>query len=116
MMPLELIEPAREYFDLEVAPMAWQPSLTEWLFKHSRAWLPACLFALPLLAAFAAFGIPRERRKPAVLGLALVAGWIFFSQLFFSHIISFRYLHPFPPLVLMLGAVLGARAFAARAD
>jgi hypothetical protein len=32
---------------------------------------------------------------------------IFGSQLFFSHIISFRYLHPFPPLVLMLAAVVG---------
>jgi hypothetical protein len=115
-MPIELMAPAREYFFLEVAPMAWTDTLTERLFKHSRVWLPACLFVLPILAALAAFGVPRARRQPAVLGLALVAAWIFGSQLFFSHIISFRYLHPFPPLALMLAAVLGARMRRSRVE
>src|SRR5438045_2655619 len=108
MMPGELIDPARRYFFLDVAPMAWTDSLTERWFKDSRPWLTACFFLLPILAALAAFGVPRGRRMPSVQGLALIAGWIFASQLFFSHIISFRYLHPFPPLVLMLAAVLGA--------
>jgi phosphoglycerol transferase MdoB-like AlkP superfamily enzyme len=107
MMPLELIDPVREHFSLEVAANPWTDSLTLLWFKHSRAWLTACFFLLPVLAALAALRFGKAgSRPPTLLGLALVAAWLFGSQLLFSHIISYRYLHPFPPLSLMFAAVL----------
>ncbi|WP_257388160.1 glycosyltransferase family 39 protein [Tahibacter caeni] len=78
-------------------------------FEQSGPWLIVCLFALAPLALVAALRLGRPRRSAALLlvltMLGLVAG-----QLLFSHIVSFRYLHPFPPLLLLCAAAVLAPA------
>ena len=74
-------------------------------------WLTFCLFALAPLAIVALVRGWRERRA-AVLLFALAAGGIVAGHVLFSHIVSFRYLHPFAPLAL----IALAAAFTPRGD
>jgi hypothetical protein len=85
-------------------------------FAAARWWITACLFALPLLAILLVLANRgRAGMAPALL-LALGLAGFFLAQLLFSHIVSFRYLHPLPPLVLLTVGALwqGWRARAPR--
>ena len=78
---------------------------TRW-FSTGAPWLAACLFLLAPLA-LAALWLGRHGRRPelrvllALASLGLVAGHVLFS-----HIVSFRYLHPLPWFVLANAALL----------
>lgn len=74
-------------------------------------WLTFCLFALAPLAVAALVRSPREYRA-AALAFALAACGLVAGHFLFSHIVSFRYLHPFAPLAL----VAIAAAFTRRGD
>lgn len=81
------------------------------LFESSRPWLTAVLFLL----APAALGLlvlrsrdPRPGMAAAALVLGFVGLGLVASQLLFSHIVSFRYLHPMPPILLATTALLVA--------
>jgi len=63
-------------------------------------WLTFCLFALAPLVVIALVRSPRERRTTSLL-FALAACGLVTGHYLFSHIVSFRYLHPFAPLVLI---------------
>lgn len=77
-------------------------------FRASTWWLTACLFSLVPLALLAIILNWRRARYPALLLLAISCG-MFTSEALFSHIVSFRYLHPFPFAVLLcIGACLAA--------
>lgn len=77
-------------------------------FATSSAWLIACLFLLaPLALATFAVGWRRERRDLYAL-LSLASLGLVASHLLFSHIVSFRYLHPLPWFVLANAAAVAA--------
>jgi len=78
-------------------------------FEQAGPWFIVCLFALAPLALVAALRLGSARRSTALL-LTLTALGIVAGQLLFSHIISFRYLHPFPPLLLLCAATALAPA------
>lgn len=106
MVPLELIEPVRQYFLLDVRPIAFTDSLTSVWFEHSRWWLTGCFLLAPL---FAGALVWRTRRSPLAAParlLALILCGLFLSQFLLSPVIAFRYLHPFPPLVILCAATL----------
>ncbi|WP_313919293.1 glycosyltransferase family 39 protein [Tahibacter sp.] len=72
-------------------------------FEQGGYWLIFCLFALAPLALLALLRLWNRRRAAAAL-LTLTALGLVAGQLLFSHIVSFRYLHPFPPLLLICAA------------
>lgn len=72
-------------------------------FEQGGYWLIFCLFALAPLAMLALLRL-WHRRRAAVTLLALTALGLVAGHLLFSHIVSFRYLHPFPPLMLICAA------------
>lgn len=113
MVPLELIQPVREHFFLDAAPIPFTDSTVLLAFQNARGWFTFCFFALPLLAwlAIVRSGYDAVRDAP-VRALATIALWLFFCQLIFSHVICFRYLHPFMPMVWMIGALLVERRLA----
>lgn len=77
-------------------------------FEAGGNWLIFCLFALAPLALMALLRNWNQRREAALL-LCLTALGLVTGQLLFSHIVSFRYLHPFPALLLLcLAATLAA--------
>lgn len=78
-------------------------------FEQAGPWFIVCLFALAPLALVAALRLGSARRSAALL-LALTALGLVAGQLLFSHIVSFRYLHPFPPLLLLCAAATLAPA------
>lgn len=83
---------------------------TRW-FESARWWLTACLFGLVPLALVAAW---LQRRDPAPgLYFALLAAGMVAGHLLFSAIVSYRYLHAFPVVAIVLLAWL-AEAVAAR--
>ncbi len=77
-----------------------QPDLgspTARYFAASGGWLTFCLFALAPLAVLMLLLNWRVReRRPALLLLASTAIGLVAGQVLFSHIVSFRYLLPFP--------------------
>jgi hypothetical protein len=109
MLPLELIEPARSIFRLDVAPIAFTDTLTSVMFERSRWWLTACFLLAPLLAFGLAWRTRREHDPRTARLLALVMVALFLSQFLLSPVIAFRYLHPFPPLAIVCIAALLAR-------
>lgn len=78
-------------------------------FEQAGPWFIVCLFALAPLALVAALRLGSARRSAGLL-LALTALGLVAGQLLFSHIISFRYLHPLPPLLLLCAAAVLAPA------
>ena len=71
-------------------------------------WLTACYFGLVPLAGLMLVASWRRARGAALL-LALTALGAVASQALFSHIVSFRYLHPLPFLVVLcVGAIASA--------
>jgi len=110
MLPLELIQPVQRVFGMNIDRNAFTDSLTLLAFQHSRWLLTAVFFACPLLAVVLLFAAGRLRQPPGARALGLIMLGMFVCQFLLSPIISFRYLHPFPPLdVLALAALLGAR-------
>lgn len=109
MLPLELIEPARKYFFLDVASIAFTDTLTSVMFEHSRWWLAGCFLLAPLLAAGLVWRTRRDANAAEPRLLALVMSGLFLSQFLLSPVIAFRYLHPFPPLAILCVAALLAR-------
>lgn len=74
-------------------------------YAASRIWWIILLFALPLLAIVVL--VRGRRRDPAAATLlSLLALGMFVSQVLFSHIVSFRYLHPFAVVAAVLVAHL----------
>lgn len=89
-------------------------------FQASTPWLTACYFGLLPLAIVMLMAQWRRERSSALLLAATSTGMVA-AQTLFSHIVSFRYLHPFPLMVLLcVGALAVAvqdrRANASRAD
>ena len=85
---------------------------TRW-FIAGAPWLVACLFGLAPLALLALwFGWNAPRRELRVL-LALASLGLVAGHVLFSHIVSYRYLHPLPWFVLANAALL-AHAFYGR--
>ncbi|WP_187775816.1 hypothetical protein [Luteimonas suaedae] len=78
-------------------------------FAGSTTWLTLCLFALaPLALATAAIGWRTDRREQYLL-LSLASLGLVANHLLFAHIVSYRYIHPFPWFVLAnLSIVLAA--------
>ncbi|HET9482527.1 MAG TPA: hypothetical protein VFO79_01100, partial [Xanthomonadales bacterium] len=85
---------------------------TRW-FEAARWWLTACLFGLVPLALVAG---RLQRRDPAPgLYLALLAAGMVAGHLLFSAIVSYRYLHAFPVVAIVLLAWLAEAGAARRA-
>jgi hypothetical protein len=105
-LPLELINPVRENFFLDVAGLTYTPTLTSVWFEHSRWWLTACFFLSPLLAIALYVRAVRTRDVAGAKMLAIILLSLFVTQFLLSPIISFRYLHPFPPLFVLCGLAL----------
>ena len=86
-----------------------QPGLVAGLFEHSRWWLTLQLFLLAPLALWALWRAWSEpQRRAALLVAGTLALGLVASQLLFAHIVSFRYLHPMPPLFIGLAVALVA--------
>lgn len=99
------LELLRTRFNYDATGVARRPSPVYNYFANSALWMTCCLFALaPLSIASLAIGWRNHRRAAALLGL-LGAGFVA-GQILCSHIISFRYLHPFPVLAILCTAVV----------
>lgn len=99
---------ARE-FRHDMAGMPERSSASFVAFGHSRHWLTFCLFALVPLAALMLSLHWRGPRRAEALLLFLSAGGLFLGHALFSHIVSFRYLHAFPwMLLIVVGAGVAA--------
>ncbi len=112
MLPLELIEPVKQHFSLDVHLVWSTDTLTSLWFEHARWWFTACFLSSPFVAIWLAARLRRDTCAPEARLLALVVFGLFFSQFLLSPIIAFRYLHPFPPLMLVCAAAILARHFA----
>lgn len=101
----ELADRLRSNYGFEYpAADALSSPVYEW-FRISAPWLTACLLLLaPLCIASMLAGWRHERAACVLLGLASLG--IVASQVLFSHIISFRYLHAFPFFVLLNAGAL----------
>ncbi len=112
MLPLELIEPARQYFSFDVKPIAFTDTITLLWFQHARWWFTACFLLAPFVAIWLVVRLRHDASGPEARLLALVVLGLFLSQFLLSPIIAFRYLHPFPPLMLVCAAAILARYLA----
>ncbi|GMV31181.1 MAG: hypothetical protein AMXMBFR59_33060 [Rhodanobacteraceae bacterium] len=93
----------RERLNYDATQVHTQRNPTARYFESAGNWLILCLFALAPLALIAALRVWSRRRSAALL-LTLTALGLVAGQLLFSHIVSFRYLHPFAPLMLVCAA------------
>lgn len=82
--------------------LAEHPGVVGKLFLGSRWWLTFVLFALAP-AALVCLWLTRSdpRRRAAACVIAFTALGLVASQLLFSHIVSFRYLHPMPVFLFL---------------
>jgi hypothetical protein len=94
----------RDHFGYDASGVARTPSPIYRYFEASPWWPTACLFALMPLAFVVAFGFARRNR--AALLLTTVCCGLVAGQVLCSHIVSFRYLHPFTVLVTLNAAVV----------
>ncbi len=108
-MPAEIVNPARERFFLEAGPIPWTDTLTSVAFQNSRWWLTVCFFLLLPMSVWLLIRQRYNKTKIAMRGLALIGLCLFLTQFFFSPIICFRYLHPFPALAIMMVAAIFSR-------
>ncbi len=95
----------RKRFRYQLGDLPRTPTLVSRYFEHTALWLVICLFALPPIALLMLWRNGRYRPAPALL-IALLACGLFVGELLCAHIVSFRYLHPFPPLFLLCLALL----------
>ena len=86
--------------------LAENPGLVGQMFLGSRWWLTLVLFALAP-AAIACLWLTRKdpRRRAAACVIGFTALGLVASQLLFSHIVSFRYLHPMPVALVLCAAL-----------
>jgi hypothetical protein len=101
MLPLELIGIADRYFAFDVRSIAFTDTPTSLWFERSRWWLTSCFLLSPLVALWLAWRMRRNGNAGAARLLALILFGLFCSQFLLSPVIAFRYLHPFPPLVIL---------------
>jgi hypothetical protein len=80
-----------------------------WFTVAGPAWLTGCWLLLVPLAAAAGWRLRRDGRGAEAAVLLLYALGLASTQLLFSAIVSYRYLHPMPAFVLIAAAVLLAR-------
>ncbi|HZP67078.1 MAG TPA: hypothetical protein VFB32_12290 [Rudaea sp.] len=90
----------RERFHYALGEVASTPTPVATYFERGALWLVVCLFALLPAAVFMLVRLWRTRPGPAVL-VALLAAGLVAGELLCAHIVSFRYLHPLPPLFLL---------------
>jgi hypothetical protein len=103
----------KTHFDYDVTGVAQTPSPVYRYFENASAWLVCCLFSLMPLSMLVIAACRRRCSREGLL-LGLVGIGLVIGQVLCSHIISFRYLHPFPVIEIMcLGIVVNA-AIAAR--
>ena len=107
-VPPDLVEPLREHLDYDASDLHLRDTPALQWFVLGSGWLTACLFGLVPLALLALwFG--RKAPQPELrLLLALTSIGLVTGHVLFSHIVSFRYLHPLPWFVLANLAVLVA--------
>jgi hypothetical protein len=83
------------------------PGLIGRAFLSSRWWLTAWLFGLaPLALVCLLLNLRDPRRRAAALTLGFTALGLVASHMLFSHIVSFRYLHPLPVFGFMTAALV----------
>ncbi|MEO8673909.1 MAG: hypothetical protein ABI411_21575 [Tahibacter sp.] len=104
-LPDEMAQSLRTQLGYEASSVHAQRNLMSRYFETSANWLIFCLFGLAPLAVATLVRLWHIRRTAALL-LAFTAIGMVTGQLLFSHIVSFRYLHPFAPLLWMTLAVL----------
>jgi hypothetical protein len=101
-----MLEELRRYLRYEAEGLERASTPAARWFAAGAPWLVFCLFALaPLALAALWLGWALPRRELRVL-LALTSLGLVAAHLLFSHIVSFRYLHPLPWFVLANAAVL----------
>jgi len=106
MLPLELIEAAQKYFSFDVRPVAFTNTFTSIWFEHSRWWLTACFLLAPVVAIWFARRMRHGIHATEARLLALILIGLFLTQFLLSPVIAFRYLHPFPPLLIVSAAAI----------
>ena len=99
------IEWFRDTINLETAKLFERPTPAYVAFANSRWWLTACLYLLVPATLVAVFWGRRELRAVA-LYLAFVAAGLVAANFLFSMIISYRYLHAFPIVMVIAVAIL----------
>lgn len=112
MLPLELINITDRYFGFDVRAIAFNDTPTSLWFEHSRWWLTSCFLLSPLIALWLAWRTRRDGNAGEARLLALILIGLFVSQFLLSPVIAFRYLHPFPPLVILCLTAIVARSLA----
>lgn len=100
-----------EHLRFDGRDLAKSPGLVGRAFLSSRWWLTAVLFLLAPLAVICLLRNFRDqRRRAAALTVGFAALGLVSSHFLFSHIVSFRYLHPMPVFLFMTVALcLGPR-------
>ena len=97
-----------ERFGHDVEGVVTRSSPVYAYYAGSRWWWILLLFSLPLLALAVWWRHRREDPAMAAL-LALLGLGMFTSHVLFSHIVSFRYLHPLAVITAILVAYLASR-------
>jgi hypothetical protein len=110
-LPLELIDITAKYFSFDVRRIAFTDTLTSIWFEHSRWWLVGCFLLAPVIAIVFLWRMRRDANVAEARLLALIVCGMFCTQFLLSPVIVFRYLHPFPPLVILCVVTLLVRRF-----
>lgn len=104
------LEALARHLRYDARELTGNPGLVGQLFLGSRWWLTFSLFALAPVAIVALW---RTRQNPRRRAVAFVVGFaalgLVASQLLFSHIVSFRYLHPMPVFLVLCAALCTSR-------
>jgi hypothetical protein len=108
----DLTDKLRRCCDYDTRVLEAEPNPIARYFQASTPWLTACYFGLLPLALAMLAAQWRKVRSAALLLAATSIGMVA-AQTLFSHIVSFRYLHPFPFMVLLCAGAL-ASAFRGR--
>ena len=82
MLPLELIEPARQYFSFDAKPIAFTDTITLLWFQHARWWFTACFLLAPFVAIWLAVRLRRERIRARGKAVGTRRSWPVFSANF----------------------------------
>ena len=95
-----------EHLRFDGRDLAKSPGLVGHAFLASRWWLTVVLFLLAPLAVICLLRNLRDQRSRAVaLTVGFAALGLVSSHILFSHIVSFRYLHPMPVFFFMVTAL-----------
>ncbi len=96
----------RTHFNYDIPGVAQPPSPVYRYFENASTWLVCCLFSLMPLSMLVVAASRRRCAREGIL-LGLVGTGLVVGQILCSHIISFRYLHPFPVIeIVCLGIVV----------